>query len=271
MAERTREDIVKVMKDISDEDKKTNHTRTDYNLISQAVQNIIVAISAGNTIMKNDNGDPLNKKEILEKVEWVFRWDKGIEFEKDVKRFMNAVGFEKDTVIGTVNRKNEIRVALENGGHRQIDVMGMFEKKLFVVDAKFTRDVNGVYGGNKKLLATAIKDHHERISRLREEIDAVRNDEPYLADPRFNWNKVHLKPYADVPKDELKYVGVIALRNVLTDKNTGAGSALKRHMFAKWDKSFLRYYLSLSGNINNYAMYDMLGDMDEVGTRIMFE
>ena len=55
------------MKDISDEDKKTNHTRTDYNLISQAVQNIILAISAGNIIMKNDNGDPLNKKEILEK------------------------------------------------------------------------------------------------------------------------------------------------------------------------------------------------------------
>ena len=189
-----------------------------------------------------------------------------LDFEIEVVEFMRDVGFTD--VIGTTKDDTLTFDAKEGGkvkkGGIQIDAMGLIGNRLFVVDAKVTKNSNGVYGGSPKALTNEINNHagsgtRTRLKKLTKEIDAVRDGSPTTKE-----NKNALEPYAAIW--DLKYYGVMALhqgiqpsptqKKMLYDHETNQSAKI-----FNWDEKFLSYYGSLSDNIGEYAKYDMLGEM----------
>ena len=106
-------------------------------------------------------------------------------FENEVVEFMRDIGFTE--VIGTTG-DDELWLAAKEGTNVkkraiQIDAMGLIGNKLFIVDAKVTKNPKGMYGGSTTALTTQIKDHagsgtRTRLKKLKKEIDAIRDRNP---------------------------------------------------------------------------------------------
>ena len=178
---------------------------------------------------------------------------------------MERILGEDGKVRGTKSKKTKFELFDSSGNvEAQIDNAGMFawedESKerhaiLFVVENKRSFTDSGHYGGSSTSLRAEVLKHATRVKKLQNEINAVRSGRG-----AHEKNKVSLADYAAIDKRNLECVGVMALSGIkLTDKEE---KLIKSKKFKKWDEDFLKYFGGLSKKIQDYALYDMLGDHD---------
>ena len=108
---------------------------------------------------------------------------------------MKKMGFIKPN--GTTAKKKVLKLDTSDGDGMQVDAIGMFGNRVFIVQAKLTNDKDGLYAG----LTNAIDKHTKDIAKLRKEINAVRD-----GNARSTENETVLKPYAQIDESEIEYL-----------------------------------------------------------------